>query len=529
MALNLVYLLWLFILISTSTLALKNFSKDISPNISANVFDVTSLNRSSFPNDFIFGTSTSAYQYEGGVKEGGKGTSIWDTFTKKYSEKIVDRNTGEVSVDGYHRYKEDVGIMKYMSLDAYRLSISWSRILPNGRISGGINQEGITYYNNLINELLANGIEVFVTLFHWDLPQALEDEYGGFLSPLIVFDFLNYAELCFKEFGDRVKHWITINEPSTYTIAGYAIGMFPPGRCSDWQNLNCTGGDSATEPYLVAHHLLLAHAAAVQVYKTKYQVPLLLKSQSTYQRGCIGIALQSYWFVPFSNSKSDERAAERSIEFMFGWFMTPLTTGGYPQTMRSLVGQRLPKFSEEQAKLVRGSFDFIGLNYYTSRYAANVPHLNKTIPCYLTDSLANVTVERNGVPIGPKGASDWFYIYPMGFKKLLVYIKEKYNNPLIYVAENGIDENNDPTLSLDEALKDIHRIKYHHDHLSYLRSAIRFGVNVKGYFAWSLLDNFEWTEGYTVRFGMNFVDYNNKLKRYQKLSAQWFKSFLERA
>ncbi|KAI5435123.1 variant 2, Beta-glucosidase 12 [Lathyrus oleraceus] len=252
MALNLVSLVWLFTLtISTSTLA---------------------LNRSSFPIDFIFGTSTSAYQYEGGAKEGGKGTNIWDTFTKKYPEKIADRNTGEVSVDGYHLYKEDVGIMKYMNLDAYRLSISWSRILPSGRISGGINEEGITYYNNMINELLANGIEVFATIFHWDLPQALEDEYGGFLSPLIVFDFRDYAELCFKEFGDRVKHWITINEPSTYTTAGYVIGMFPPGRCSDWLNLNCTGGDSGTEPYLVAHHLLLAHAAAVQVYKTKYQV-----------------------------------------------------------------------------------------------------------------------------------------------------------------------------------------------------------------------------------------------------------------
>ncbi|CAL5189680.1 unnamed protein product [Lathyrus oleraceus] len=249
MALNLVSLVWLFTLtISTSTLA---------------------LNRSSFPIDFIFGTSTSAYQYEGGAKEGGKGTNIWDTFTKKYPEKIADRNTGEVSVDGYHRYKEDVGIMKYMNLDAYRLSISWSRILPSGRISGGINEEGITYYNNMINELLANGIEVFATIFHWDLPQALEDEYGGFLSPLIVFDFRDYAEHCFKEFGDRVKHWITINEPSTYTTAGYVIGMFPPGRCSDWLNLNCTGGDSGTEPYLVAHHLLLAHAAACSSVQDK--------------------------------------------------------------------------------------------------------------------------------------------------------------------------------------------------------------------------------------------------------------------
>ncbi|RHN56530.1 putative beta-glucosidase [Medicago truncatula] len=498
MAFNIVFLLCLFSQIITTTVTLKTFSEPISPNI----LDVTSLNRSSFPTNFIFGASNSAYQYEGSAKEGGKGTSIWDTFTHKYPEKIIDRSNGDVSIDGYHRYKEDVGIMKYMNLDAYRLSISWSRILPS--------------------------IEVFVTLFHWDLPQALEDEYGGFLSPRIVNDFRDYAELCFKEFGDRVKYWITINEPSTYCTGGYVVAIFPPGRCSDWQNLNCTGGDSGTEPYLVAHHLLLAHAAAVQVYKTKYQVPLLLKSQTTSQKGWIGIALQSYWFVPFSNSKSDERAAERAIDFMLGWFMTPLTTGDYPQHMRSLVGQRLPKFSEEQTRLLNGSFDFIGLNHYTSRYAANAPNLNTTIPCYLTDSLANLTTERNGIPIGPQAASDWFYSYPIGFKKLLVYIKEKYKNPLIYVTENGIDEKNDPTLPLEEALKDIDRIHYYQDHLSYLQSAIRIGVNVKGYFAWSLLDNFEWGEGYTVRFGMNFVDYNNDLKRYQKLSAQWFKNFLKR-
>ncbi|WJX63614.1 Beta-glucosidase 12 [Trifolium repens] len=526
MAFNNVFLLCLFNLIIITTIV--TLQSTFSEAIFSNNLDVTSLNRSSFPKEFIFGTSTSAYQYEGASKEDGKGTSIWDTFTHKYPDKIIDRSNGDVAIDGYHRYKEDVGIMKYMNLDAYRLSLSWSRILPNGRISGGINQEGITYYNNYINELIANGIEVFLTLFHWDLPQALEDEYGGFLSPRIVSDFRDYAELCFKEFGDRVKYWITVNEPSTYTTAGYAIGMFPPGRCSDWQNLSCTGGDSGTEPYLVAHHLLLAHAAAVQVYKTKYQVPLLLKSQTTSQKGWIGIALQAYWFVPFSNSESDKRAAERSIDFMLGWFLAPLTTGDYPQNMRSLVGRRLPKFSQEQARLINDSFDFIGLNYYTSRYAADAPHLNNTRPCYLTDSLTNVTTERNGIPIGPKGASDWFYSYPMGFKKVLVYIKEKYNNPLIYVMENGIDENNDPTLSLDEALNDIHRIKYYHDHLLYLQSAIRIGVNVKGYFAWSLLDNFEWVEGYTVRFGMNFVDYNDNLKRYQKLSAQWFKNFLKR-
>ncbi|KAL4359277.1 hypothetical protein AHAS_Ahas08G0061300 [Arachis hypogaea] len=479
----------------------------------------SSLNRSSFPEGFIFATSASAYQYEGAANEGGRGPSIWDTFTHKYPEKIMDRSNADVLIDQYHRYKEDVGIMKYINLDAYRFSISWSRILPKGTLSGGINQEGIKYYNNLINELLANGIKPFVTLFHWDLPLILEDEYGGFLSPNIINDFRDYAEICFKEFGDRVKHWITLNEPWTFSQGGYASGMLAPGRCSKWVNPNCTAGDSATEPYLVAHHQLLSHASAVQLYKKKYQES---------QKGVIGITLVSHWFVPTSNSKLDQMAAERAIDFMFGWFMEPLTRGDYPKSMRSLVGKRLPKFSADEVKVVKDSFDFIGLNYYTTNYAAYSHKLTNAKPNYLTDSHANLTTERNGVPIGPRAASNWLYVYPKGIQQLLLYTKEKYNNPLIYITENGIDEFNDPTLSLEEALIDTFRIDYYYRHLFYLQSAIRDGVNVKGYFAWSLLDNFEWASGYTVRFGINFVDYNNGLKRHYKLSAKWFKNFLKK-
>ncbi|RDX87882.1 Beta-glucosidase 12, partial [Mucuna pruriens] len=406
--------------------------------------------------------------------------------------------------------------MKYMNLDAYRFSISWSRILPKGKLSGGINQEGIKYYNNLINELLANGLQPFVTLFHWDLPQALEDEYGGFLSPQIINDFQDYSELCFKEFGDRVKYWITLNEPFSYSMFGYATGLMPPARCSKWVNPDCIDGDSGKEPYLVSHHLLLAHAAAVQVYKKKYQVS---------QKGVIGITLVSNWFVPLSDNKLDKNAAERALDFMF---MEPLTSGNYPQSLRSLVGKRLPKFSKQQVKLIKGSFDFLGLNYYTSNYAANAPKLSNDKPNYVTDSHVNLTTERNGIPIGPLAASNWLYVYPRGIRELLLYTKEKYNNPLIYITENGIDEFNDPTLSLEEALLDTFRIDYYYRHLFYLHSAIRDGVNIKGYFAWSLLDNFEWNNGYTVRFGINFVDYKNGLKRYQKLSAKWFKNFLQK-
>nr|POE69591.1 cyanogenic beta-glucosidase [Quercus suber] len=230
-----------------------------------------SLNRTSFPEGFIFGTAAAAYQYEGAAKEDGKGPSIWDTYTHEHPDWIKDGNNADVAVDQYHLYKKDIRIMNKMNLDAYRFSISWSRVLPKGKLSGGVNREGIEYYNKLINRLLSRGIKPFVTIYHWDLPQALDDEYGGFLSPKIMDDFRDYAELLFKEFGDRVKHWITLNEPWSFSNGGYAEKSLAPGRCSTWQNLNCTGGDSGIEPYLVTHHELLSHAAAVEVYKKKYQ------------------------------------------------------------------------------------------------------------------------------------------------------------------------------------------------------------------------------------------------------------------
>ncbi|KAJ9177253.1 hypothetical protein P3X46_012490 [Hevea brasiliensis] len=480
-------------------------------------YSTASFNRTNFPAGFLFGTASSAYQYEGAAREGGKGPSIWDTFTHRYPDKIIDRSNGDVAVDSYHRYKEDVQIMKEMGLNAYRFSISWPRILPNGKLSGGVNKNGVKYYNNLINELLANDIEPFITLFHWDLPQSLEDEYSGFLSPRIVDDFQDFAETCFKEFGDRVKHWITFNEPTGFSVAGYALGILAPGRCLASQNINCTGGDSATEPYLVSHYQLLAHAAAVNLYKRKYQ---------EIQKGIIGITLVTPWMVPYSNARHNINAAQRALDFSLGWFMDPLTNGDYPHVMKSYVGNRLPKFSKEQAQMVKGSYDFIGLNYYTATYAAYAPQFRNANKSFLTDSLVNMTSDRNGIPIGPKAASDFIHVYPRGIRDLLLYIRRKYKNPLIYITENGIDEFNNATLSLEEALVDEVRIDYYYHHLYFLERAIKEGANVKGYFAWSLLDNFEWTSGFTVRFGINFVDYKNGLKRYPKLSAHWFKTFL---
>ncbi|KAF8659755.1 hypothetical protein HU200_058217 [Digitaria exilis] len=212
-------------------------------------------------------------------------------------------------------------------------------------------------------------------------------------------------------------------------------------------------------------------------------------------------------------------------------FLDPIIKGDYPLSMRKLVGNRLPKFSKEQSDLMKGAFDFIGLNYYTAYFAENVPPSNSHNYSYNTDPRANLTGSRNGVPIGPTSASTWyftFYIYPKGLHELLLYVKKTYGNPTVYITENGVPEISNSSLTLQEVLKDDIRIQYYHDHLLALRSAVRDGVNVKGYFAWSLLDDFEWASGYTLRFGINFVDYNDGLKRYPKDSAHWFKKFLKR-
>ncbi|XP_027106821.1 beta-glucosidase 12 isoform X1 [Coffea arabica] len=478
---------------------------------------ITSFNRSSFPDDFVFGASSAAYQYEGAAFEGGKGPSIWDTFTHKYPGKILNGSNGDVAEDFYHRYKDDVKLMKFIGLDAFRFSISWPRILPRGKLSGGVNKEGVAFYNNLINELISNGIKPFVTIFHWDVPQALEDEYHSFLSPLIVDDYLDFVELCFKEFGDRVKHWITMNEPYIFSNGGYDGGTLAPGRCSAWLNNDCPAGNSATEPYIVGHHMLLCHAAAVKLYREKYQAS---------QKGEIGITLVSHWIVPYSSSKLDILATQRALDFMYGWFIHPLIYGDYPASMHKLVKNRLPKFTPEQSKIIKGSFDFLGLNYYTEKYAINIASQNNINVSSSTDPLVNLTSERNGKFLGDPTGDSFFCAYPKGLRDLLEYTKKKYNNPTIYITENGIGDANNSTRI--KSIKDFQRVDFYHRHLLAVQEAMKLGVNVKGFFAWSFLDDFEWSFGYTLRFGICYVDYEDGLKRYPKSSALWFKKFLRK-
>lgn len=387
----------------------------------------SSFNRSSFPEGFIFGTGTSAYQYEGAVDE--RGRNIWDTFSHTPG-KTADGGTGDVANDFYHRYKEDLNFITAMNMDTFRFSLAWSRILPNGTISGGVSKTGVAFYNSLIDEVVARGLTPFVTISHFDTPQALEDKYGGFLSENLVKDYVEYADLCFSLFGDRVKLWNTFNEPTVFCMNGYGTGIMAPGRCSDASS--CAAGDSGTEPYTAAHTLLLAHAQAVKLYRTKYQ-------QS--QQGQIGITQVSHWFVPYDpSSDADLHAQKRALDFMFGWFMHPIVYGEYPGTMRRLVGARLPEFTTEQKELLKGSFDFIGLNYYTSNYAKAAPAPNKLEkPSYGTDNRVNQTGFRDGVPIGPPAYTPIFYNYPPGLRELLLYAKKRYNNPAIYITENGTD------------------------------------------------------------------------------------------
>jgi beta-glucosidase len=302
-----------------------------------------------FPADFVWGGATSSYQIEGATQQDGRGETIWDAFVR-IPGNILDGSTGDVADDHYHLYQQDVALMKSLNVKAYRFSIAWSRILPTGK--GPVNEAGLGFYDRLIDELLNHGIEPWITLFHWDLPQALQTEYEGWLDRRTVDCFSDYARIIFQNFSHKVKRFITLNEPWTYAVNGHGSGIHAPGR-----NENPT-----TEPYIVAHNLLLAHARVAKLYKAEF----------SGADGMIGISnCGDYRFPKNEQNALDREAASRAMLFQWGWFVEPLVFGDYPVVMRERLGHRLPHFSTAERNDLVGSADFFGLNYYSSMLVSN--------------------------------------------------------------------------------------------------------------------------------------------------------------
>ncbi|CAL9697465.1 unnamed protein product [Knipowitschia caucasica] len=462
-----------------------------------------------FPTGFSWGAGSSAYQTEGAWDKDGKGLSIWDVFSHKKG-KIQHNQTGDTSGEGYYKVKDDVSLMKEMKLNHYRFSISWPRLIPTGIKSDHVNERGIQYYDELLDALLENNITPIVTLYHWDLPQVLQEKYGGWQNLSIINHFNDYANLCFEKFGNRVKHWITFNNPWSVAVEGYETGEHAPGL-----KLKGTGA------YKAAHHIIKAHAKVWHSYDTQWRAK---------QKGSIGISLSGDWGEPVDlTDQKDIEAAERYVQFYLGWFATPIFHGDYPQVMKDFIGRksaqqglgtsRLPSFSPEEKSYIKGTCDFLGVGHFTTRY---VTHKNNVAARGGSSYFQDRDLAELVDPRWPDPGSEWLYAVPWGFRRLLNFVKSQYGNPTVYVTENGVSEKMQCPELCDEW-----RIQYFRDYTNEMLKAIKDGVNVKGYTAWSLLDKFEWDEGFTERFGLYFVDFRNKNKaRYPKASVHFYKSII---
>ncbi|TVU34212.1 hypothetical protein EJB05_16043 [Eragrostis curvula] len=445
--------------------------------------------RGDFPEKFAFGAGTAAYQYEGAAAEDGRSPSIWDTYA--HSARNLNEGTGDIASDGYHKYKalcappEDVKLMTDMGMEAYRFTISWSRLIP--------------------------GIQINVVLYHMDLPQILEDEYGGWVSPRIIDDFTAYADVCFREFGDRVAHWTTMLEPNIMAQGCYDNGGLPPNRCSHPYGTNCTVGNSTTEPYLFVHHSLLAHSSIVKLYREKYQ---------TTQKGIIGLNMYSMGLYPFTDSAEDIDATERAKSFLYGWILHPLVYGDYPETMRKAAGSRLPSFSNNESELVINAFDFIGLNHYSSIYVSNnADAVEGPLQDFTADMATLFTATKNDAPttmLLPGKMVD-----PQGLEHILRYFQNTYGNFSFYIQENGYG-------GADGKLNDVERIDYLAKYMASTLKAIGSGANVRGYSVWSFVDLYEIFGGYKSYYGLVAVNFNTTGRRRQlRHSAHWYSDFLK--
>ncbi len=460
-----------------------------------------------FAKDFLFGAASASYQVEGAWNEDGKGVSNWDVFSK-IPGKTFEGTNGDVAVDHYHRYKEDIKLMAEMGLESYRFSISWPRIIPNG--TGEVNPKGLEFYNNIIDECLKYGIVPFVTLYHWDLPQVLEEK-GGWLNKDTVEAFVKYAEVCYKAFGDRVKHWITFNETVVFCSLGYLAGAHPPAIVGD-----------VNKYFQATHNVFLAHAKSIELYKT-------LK-----QYGEIGI---THVFSPaFSVDEKEENiiAAKHANELELNWYYDPILKGEYPKYVVDNLAKNGIKidWTDEELEIIKNAADkndFIGLNYYQPQ---------RVMKNNLEENVERSRENSTGAPGNP--SFDGFYrtvkmddkkytkwgweISPEAFLEGLKMLKARYGDVKIYVTENGLG---DEDSIIEGEIVDIPRIKFIETHLAAIKNAIKEGINIKGYYAWSVIDLLSWLNGYKKQYGFIYVDHNDNLNRKKKASFYWYKNIIE--
>jgi beta-glucosidase len=431
------------------------------------------------PDNFVFGAAVSAYQVEGATEEDGRGESIWDRFTATPGN-VLNGDNGHVACDSYHRYAEDVHLMHELGLGAFRFSVSWPRVVPGGR--GPVNKSGLDFYDRFVDELLANGIEPFVTLYHWDLPQELEDR-GGWPARNTVDAFAEYVEVVVARLGDRVRNWITQCEPWVISWLGYGLGEHAPGRTD------------RKDALAAAHHVLLSHGRAAEV----------LRSVSPNAK--VGITIDLVAFHPLTDSPEDRTAVTLMDGFRNRWILDPVLRGAYPQDMLERYAADLPRMEEGDLESIAAPLDFLGVNYYTR-------------------SVVRADAE-NGDPVSvpPDGAEQTgmgWEVYPDGLLELLVRLHDEYELPPLYVTENGAAF---PDSRVNGSVHDPRRISYVERHVDAIRRAIARGVPVRGYFLWSLLDNFEWSYGYSQRFGIVYVDFAT-LERVPKASYYWYRDLI---
>jgi beta-glucosidase len=444
------------------------------------------MNTRSFPEGFLWGAATAAYQVEGAAAEDGRGESIWDAYVHR-PYRVLGGATGDVACDHYHRMPQDVALMKDLGLRSYRFSISWPRVLPDGR--GKPNPKGLGFYDRLVDQLLAAGIVPNATLHHWDSPQTLQ-ERGGWVNRESVDWFADYARLMFGRLGDRVALWSTHNEPWVFAFVGHAFGDFPPGLCD------------YTAAYQVAHHLLLSHARAVQAFR---------------QMGCrgqIGIVLNFSHNQPASENEADLLACQRVDQNGAGLFLGPLFEGAYPEALMEWIGPHAPRAEAGDLDEIRQPIDFLGANYYfthTISYNHRGGHLKATF-----EQAADAGWNRTEMGWG---------VHPAGLKLLLLRLRGICGELPIYITENGCAFKDEPDGR--GYVDDRERIRYLAAHLHAAHEAYRAGVNLRGYYVWSLMDNFEWANGYGPRFGIVRVDYPTQA-RIPKHSALWYREVIAR-